>query len=53
MDPDRLHWGKVLLAVMEGESQNIRVKNIVEQLARENLIYVNATLCFKAKGLSR
>jgi hypothetical protein len=53
MDQDRLHWGKVLLAVMEGESQNIRVENIAEQLARENLIYVHATLCFKAKGLLR
>jgi hypothetical protein len=49
MDQDRLHWGKVLLAVMEGESQNI----LAEQLARESLIYVHAILCFKAKGLLR
>jgi hypothetical protein len=32
MDQDRLHWGKVLLAVMEGESQNIRVENIADSL---------------------
>lgn len=53
MDQDRLHWGEVLLAVMEGKSQSIRAENIAKQLARENLIYVHVTLCFKAKGLLR
>ena len=53
MGQDRLHWGKVLLAVMGGKSQNIRGENIAEQLAGKNLIYDHATLCFKAKGLSR